>query len=68
MTIMTTNAERKGPGLEVFPALPEQQPILANLLELYIHDFRSTGMSRTVTRCWSGWMEDSSWRLFSFAA
>jgi predicted acetyltransferase len=32
-------AERSWPGLEIFPALPEQQPILANLLELYIHDF-----------------------------
>jgi predicted acetyltransferase len=39
MTILTTNAERLWPGLEVVPALPEQQPILANLLELYIHDF-----------------------------
>jgi malonyl-CoA/methylmalonyl-CoA synthetase len=26
-------------NVEVFPALPEQQPILADLLELYIHDF-----------------------------
>jgi predicted acetyltransferase len=25
--------------VEVIPALPEQQPILANLLELYAHDF-----------------------------
>jgi predicted acetyltransferase len=39
MTIMTTNAERSWPGLEVFSAPPEQQTILANLLELYIHDF-----------------------------
>jgi predicted acetyltransferase len=39
MTITTMNAERSWPDLEVFPALPEQQPILANLLELYIHDF-----------------------------
>ena len=39
MTIMTTNAERSWTGLEVFAALPEQQTILANLLELYIHDF-----------------------------
>jgi predicted acetyltransferase len=39
MTITTTDAERPWPDLEVFPALPEQQPILANLLELYIHDF-----------------------------
>jgi predicted acetyltransferase len=39
MPIVPTNAERSWPGLEVSPALPEQQPILANLLELYIHDF-----------------------------
>ena len=26
-------------NIEVFRALPEQQPILANLLELYAHDF-----------------------------
>jgi predicted acetyltransferase len=39
MTITTMNAESSWPDLEVFPALPEQQPILANLLELYIHDF-----------------------------
>jgi predicted acetyltransferase len=39
MTIRTGNVERSWPGLEVVPALPEQQPILANLLELYIHDF-----------------------------
>jgi predicted acetyltransferase len=39
MTILTTNAERSWPSLEVFPALPEQQPILGNLLELYIYDF-----------------------------
>jgi len=25
--------------VEVFPALPEHQPVLANLLELYAHDF-----------------------------
>jgi predicted acetyltransferase len=25
--------------LEVIPALPREQPVLANLLELYIHDF-----------------------------
>jgi predicted acetyltransferase len=39
MTITTTDAEKPWPDLEVFPALPEQQTILANLLELYIHDF-----------------------------
>ena len=26
-------------NLEIFPALPEQEPILANMLELYAHDF-----------------------------
>ena len=26
-------------GLEVVPAAPEQAPILANLVELYVHDF-----------------------------
>jgi predicted acetyltransferase len=26
------------PGIEVLPAAPEQQPVLANLLELYAHD------------------------------
>ncbi len=26
-------------GVEVFPAAPEQEPVLANLLELYAHDF-----------------------------
>jgi len=39
MTMLTTSVEKSRPGLEVFPALREQQPILANLLELYIHDF-----------------------------
>jgi|SRR5262249_13620152 len=27
------------PGVEVIPAAPEQEPIVANLLELYAHDF-----------------------------
>jgi predicted acetyltransferase len=27
------------PGVEVLPAAPEQEPVLANLLELYAHDF-----------------------------
>lgn len=27
------------PGPELVPATPEQEPVLANLLELYIHDF-----------------------------
>ena len=26
-------------GVEIIPALPEQEPVLANLLELYAHDF-----------------------------
>ena len=25
--------------IEILPALPEQEPVLANLLELYVHDF-----------------------------
>jgi predicted acetyltransferase len=36
MTISRTNA---APDVEVIPASPEQEPILANLLELYAHDF-----------------------------
>ena len=28
-----------GVGVEVLPATPEQEPVLANLLELYSHDF-----------------------------
>ena len=30
--------ESDTPGVEVFPATPEQEPVLANLLELYSHD------------------------------
>ena len=37
--MMTKNAERSPGHLEVIPAAPEQEPILANLLELYVHDF-----------------------------
>src|SRR3984885_14627860 len=36
---MTRRAEIASPHLEVIPAAQEQQPILANLLELYAHDF-----------------------------
>jgi predicted acetyltransferase len=36
---MTTDAERSPAHIELIPATPDQQPILANLLELYIHDF-----------------------------
>jgi predicted acetyltransferase len=37
--MMTKNAERPLGHLEVIPAALEQEPILANLLELYVHDF-----------------------------
>lgn len=36
---MTTEAKKPSVHLEVIPATPEQEPILANLLELYAHDF-----------------------------
>lgn len=36
---MTTDAEKPAAHIELIFATPEQQPILANLLELYIHDF-----------------------------
>ena len=36
---MTKYAEEPFPEIELVPAEPEQEPILANLLELYIHDF-----------------------------
>jgi predicted acetyltransferase len=36
---MTKRAEKTSPHIEVIPAAPEQEPILANLLELYAHDF-----------------------------
>jgi len=32
-------SERLAVDVEIIPALPEQQPILANMLELYAHDF-----------------------------
>lgn len=37
--MMTEQARRPPANIEVIPAAPEQEPILANLLELYIHDF-----------------------------
>ncbi len=36
---MTQPGDATSPHLEVIPAGPEQEPILANLLELYAHDF-----------------------------
>lgn len=36
---MTRHADKSITHLEVVPSKPEQQPILANLLELYAHDF-----------------------------
>jgi predicted acetyltransferase len=36
---MRKPAERPSPHLEVIPAAPDQESILANLLELYAHDF-----------------------------
>lgn len=36
---MTQTIQLSFPRLEVIPALPEQAPILENLLELYVHDF-----------------------------
>jgi hypothetical protein len=36
MTIFQTTSSVK---VEIIPALEEQEPILANLLELYAHDF-----------------------------
>jgi hypothetical protein len=35
---MTTDAARPA-HVELIPATPEHQPLLANLLELYMHDF-----------------------------
>jgi predicted acetyltransferase len=35
----TRDAERPPPHIEVIPATVDQQPVFANLLELYIHDF-----------------------------
>jgi|SRR5580698_9051024 predicted acetyltransferase len=39
MTRRIPKLETASPGLEVIPAAPDQAPILANLLELYAHDF-----------------------------
>ncbi len=36
---MTKPADKSSPELEVIPATAEQQETLANLLELYAHDF-----------------------------
>jgi predicted acetyltransferase len=36
---MTISQTTSGVDVEIFPALPEQEPILANMLELYAHDF-----------------------------
>ena len=36
---MTRHEEKPSAHIEVIPAAPEQEPILANLLELYAHDF-----------------------------
>jgi predicted acetyltransferase len=36
---MTTGPARSPAQIELIPAKPDQQPILANLLELYAHDF-----------------------------
>ncbi len=36
---MTTPEDGRPEHIEVIPATPEDQPILANLLELYVHEF-----------------------------
>ena len=36
---MIDQREMASPRVEVVAATPEQEPILANLLELYVHDF-----------------------------
>jgi predicted acetyltransferase len=36
---MTQHSQTAHPHIEVTPAVPAQAPILANLLELYLHDF-----------------------------
>jgi predicted acetyltransferase len=38
-TAMTKPPERLSPDIEVIPAAAEQEPTLANLLQLYAHDF-----------------------------
>src|SRR5580704_3818990 len=39
MTSRIPKLEMASRGLEVVPAAPDQAPLLANLLELYAHDF-----------------------------
>lgn len=36
---MTISRTTSAADVEIIPALPEQEPILANMLELYAHDF-----------------------------
>lgn len=36
---MAGNPEKLSPRIEVIPAAPGQAPVMANLLELYMHDF-----------------------------
>jgi predicted acetyltransferase len=36
---MTTNVKKPPANIELVPAALEQQPVLANLIELYAHDF-----------------------------
>src|SRR5437870_7370978 len=36
---MTISRTTSVAGVELIPALPEQEPVLANMLELYAHDF-----------------------------
>jgi len=36
---MTQHSQTACSHIEVIPAVPEHAPILANLLELYLHDF-----------------------------
>jgi len=36
---MMERAEKPSAHIEIIPARPEQEPVLANLLELYAHDF-----------------------------
>ena len=36
---MTTNPKKPSAAIELVPALPEEEPVVANLLQLYAHDF-----------------------------
>jgi hypothetical protein len=38
-SVMSSHTERSATRIEVVPATREEEPILANLLELYAHDF-----------------------------